>query len=67
MEILTQYWLFILPLFVIQLALSLTALVHVLKHPHYRFGTKKLWIVIVLLLNTIGPIGYFVFGRGEEE
>ncbi|MBU5671592.1 PLDc N-terminal domain-containing protein [Paenibacillus brevis] len=67
MEILAQYWLFILPLFVIQLALALTALVHVLRHPHYRFGTKGLWIIIVLLLNTIGPIVYFVFGRGEEE
>lgn len=67
MEILAQYWLFILPLLVIQWALALTALVHVLKHPRYRFGTKGLWIIIVLLINTIGPIVYFVFGRGEEE
>lgn len=55
-----------IPLLVAQAALSLVALVHVLKHPHYRFGSKAMWVFLVLLVNTIGPIVYFVFGRGEE-
>lgn len=57
---------FLIPLILIELALMLTALIHVLKHPNYRFGTKPLWIVIVVVLGFIGPIVYFAFGRGEE-
>ena len=57
----------LIPLVIIQLALGIFALIHVLKHPRYRFGNKVMWILIVLFINIIGPIVYFVFGRGEEE
>jgi hypothetical protein len=29
------------------------------------FGMKLLWIIIVLLLPLLGPILYFVIGRGK--
>ena len=64
---LTQYLPFLIPIFIAELALAITALVHVLKHPNYRFGNKSLWIVIVLLFQIIGPVVYFAFGRGENE
>lgn len=57
---------FLIPLFLIQLALMITALMHVLKHPQYRFGSKIMWIFVVVLLQIIGPVVYFAFGRGEE-
>lgn len=66
MEILREYLPFFIPVIIAQLALGITALVHVLKHPHYRFGNKIMWVFIVLLIGFIGPIVYFVFGRGEE-
>ena len=44
----------------------MAALIHVLRHPNYRFGNKAVWIPVVLLLQIIGPVLYFVFGRGEE-
>lgn len=56
----------LIPVIILQFILAITALVHVLKHPHYRFGTKIMWIVLVLFLQIIGPVVYFVFGRGEE-
>jgi len=62
----SQYLPFLIPVILIELALMLTALIHVLKHPHYRFGNKPLWIVIVVLFQIIGPVVYFAFGRGEE-
>jgi hypothetical protein len=49
-----------------ELALAVTALVHVLRHPHYRVGSKAFWAIVVLLFQIIGPVAYFVFGRGEE-
>ncbi len=57
---------FIIPILVLELGLAIAALVHVLKHPNYRVGNKAIWVVIVLFIQIIGPIVYFVFGRGEE-
>ena len=56
----------ILPVFILEVILAITALVHVLRHPNYRFGNKVIWILVVLFVQIIGPIFYFVFGRGEE-
>lgn len=67
MEMLMEYLPFLIPLVIAQLALAITALVHVLKHPHYRFGNKTMWVLIVIFINIIGPIIYFVFGRGEDR
>ena len=67
METLKEYWIFILPLIVLELALMVAALTHVLKHKNYRFGSRALWIPVVVLLQIIGPRVYFIFGRGEDE
>lgn len=67
----TQFFLDNLPLFIplilLQLGLMVTALLHVLKHPHYRFGNRIFWIIVVVFFQIIGPVVYFVFGRGEAE
>ena len=67
MDVLMNYWPFLIPLIVAELALAITALIHVLRHPTYRFGNKIVWVIVVLLVQIIGPIVYFVFGRGEES
>lgn len=60
----------ILPLFIpvllIDTALAAAAVMHILKHPHYRFGNKTMWLVIAVILLLFGPIIYFSFGRGEN-
>jgi len=66
LAMLKEYLRFLIPLVIAQLALGITALVHVLRHPHYRFGNKVMWAIIVMLVQIIGPVAYFAFGRGEE-
>lgn len=56
-----------IPVIIAEVILAVTALIHVLRHPHYRFGNKIMWALIVLFIQVIGPIAYFVLGRGEEE
>ena len=63
---LKEYLPFLIPVIILELALAITALVHVLKHPNYKFGNKILWIVVVLFIQIIGPVVYFLFGRGDE-
>ncbi|MDI9440871.1 MAG: PLD nuclease N-terminal domain-containing protein, partial [Bacillota bacterium] len=64
---LKEYGPFLIPLIIAQLVLAITALVHVLRHPNYRFGTKGLWIPVVLLVQFIGPVLYFALGRGDDR
>ena len=65
-ELLMEYLPFLVPVILVELALMITALVHVLRHEKYRFGNRILWVVIVVFLQIVGPILYFTIGRGEE-
>nr|UWI50489.1 PLDc N-terminal domain-containing protein [Clostridioides difficile] len=66
MENLMEYLPILIPVIIIDLVLIITALIHVIKHPNYRFGNKAIWIIIVLFISIIGPILYFAVGRGDE-
>lgn len=55
------------PILLLDLALAAAAVVHILRHPYYRFGNKMMWLVIAIILLLFGPVIYFVFGKGQEE
>jgi hypothetical protein len=65
MDKLVQYLPLIIPLIVIELILMLAALFDLIKRRKTR-GPKWMWALIIVLVNTIGPIVYFVVGREEE-
>lgn len=67
MNQLADYLPFLIPLVVVQFGLAIFSVIHVLKHPQYRFGNKALWVVVVLVFQFIGPAVYFLFGRGDQE
>lgn len=52
----------ILPLLVLQLILLVTALVSLVKSEHIN-GPKWMWVLIILLVNIIGPVLFFIFGK----
>ena len=57
----------IILLAIVQLVLMLTALIHALKYKNFKTGNLTLWVLMILLVNIIGPVLYFVIGRGEER
>ena len=65
MENLREYLPFHIPIIILQLTLTVAAIVHILRHDNYKVGNKTIWI-LVSFINTIGPIVYFLFGRGED-
>ena len=67
MNTLYEYFPILLPVIIIELILMVTALIHVLRHPNYRFGNRVVWIVIVVFIQIAGPIVYFLFGSGDDE
>lgn len=65
-ETIMQYLPFFIPVALIQLGLLIAALIHILRHKTYKVGNRVLWIVIVIVVNIIGPILYFTIGKGDE-
>jgi len=65
-ELFLEYLPFFIPLIILEFILMFTAVVHVWKHPKYRFGNQVMWLIIVIVLQLIGPILYFTIGKGED-
>jgi uncharacterized membrane protein YhaH (DUF805 family) len=59
--------LYLLPVLIIQLALMVYALVDVARRERVRYGSKILWVVVIVLINIIGPIAYLAWGRMPAE
>lgn len=66
MDFLREHFFVLLPIIIIiNIALLVVALRHCLKHQNYRCGNRLIWICVIVLIQTIGPILYFVFGSEE--
>lgn len=65
LENLREYLPILIPIIVLQLGLTIATIIHVLRHDTYKFGTRPMWILMAFV-QTIGPLVYFFFGRGEE-
>jgi hypothetical protein len=65
MEIIKQYLPLLIPVVLIELGLMVTALVDLIRRAQTR-GPKWVWVLVIVLINFIGPIIYFVAGRKEE-
>lgn len=64
-EFLMQNWMLLIPIVVINYILVIVALVDMFRREHVAGGNKLIWALVVLLIQYIGPIIYFVFGRKE--
>jgi len=64
MEILTKYLSLLIPILVIQLLLIIFALVDLVRRDQTR-GPKWMWVLVILFVNMIGPIIYFLVGRED--
>ena len=65
MEELRSYIPLLIPLFIIELALVIIALVDLVRREQVKHFPKWAWALIILLLNFIGPIAYLILGREE--
>ncbi len=58
---------FLIPLAIVEFALLIYTLRHILTHRTYRHGSRALWIIVTLVgIQFIGPILYFLLGREES-
>ena len=55
----------LLPIILISLALTLFALIDCIRSTSTN-GPKWVWILVILFINLLGPVLYFVLGRRNE-
>jgi hypothetical protein len=55
----------LVPILIIQLILLIVTIVDLIRIEKTN-GPKWLWAIIILFINIIGPILYFVIGRRNE-
>ena len=66
MEQIMEFLPFLIPLVIAQFALLGYTLYHILTHKTYKRGSRVLWLIVVLvLMNYVGPILYFVLGKED--
>jgi hypothetical protein len=57
---------FLIPLFILQLALMVIALIDLFKREGMKSNTRLIWVFVIILINIFGPIAYLVFGRKDK-
>jgi hypothetical protein len=67
LALLKQWIPLLIPLMIIQLGLMVAAVYDLAKRPPEQVkGAKIVWLAVIVLVNYIGPIIYFVIGRTDE-
>jgi len=65
-DVLIDYLPLLIPLFLLQVGLLAASLVHIFRHNTYKIGNRVIWVVVCVLVNVIGPVLYFIIGKGDE-
>ena len=64
MESLQQWIPLLAPILLVEIALMIVALVDLARRERTK-GPKWVWVLVIVLINLIGPVLYFLFGRDE--
>ena len=54
---------FLIPLILLHAVLMITALVMIIRQQEFKYLNKPVWILLVIFLNLVGPVLYFVLER----
>ena len=66
MDNLIEYLPLLVPLIIAQFALLGYTIYHILTHKQYKRGSRKLWLIVVIIgMEFIGPILYFLLGKED--
>ena len=64
MDLIRELLPFLIPIILLELALMIFALVDLIRRERTK-GPKWLWAIIIVFVNLLGPIVYFIIGRED--
>jgi hypothetical protein len=56
---------YLIPVILLELVLLVIAVVDLIRREKVRYLPKWAWALIVIFIQIIGPISYFIIGREE--
>ncbi|PSL45201.1 phospholipase D-like protein [Salsuginibacillus halophilus] len=59
-------WSVIAPVMLASLMLFLLAFIDLIRQPQPN-GTKVIWGIVIVFVHILGPVLYFLFGRGKKK
>lgn len=59
-------WALVFPFIIIQGILVIIAMIDWVKQKENTQGNRWIWLFVIIFLNTVGPIAYFIFGRRKD-
>lgn len=62
-RVILNFW----PLLLLQIILAVVALLDIRKRQSLKHLPKAAWIAIIIFVNTLGPIFYFLIARGDAD
>lgn len=66
METIHEFLPLLIPLVIVEFALLIYVIRHILTHEHYKMGNRTMWLVIsIVLMNFVGPVLYLVLGKED--
>jgi len=66
MDFITPFIPIIILLIIVQMTLMLIALIHAIRNQRFKTGNLILWVLVIIFVNMLGPILYFIIGRAEN-
>jgi hypothetical protein len=65
-EVISQIpWKLVVPIFLLNLILIIVALFSLWKAEKTN-GPKWIWLLAIVLVNLLGPVAFFIFGRRND-
>lgn len=61
----TDNLMMLLPLIIIQFTLMIIGVVSVIKKTNFNYLNKVSWLLLVMFIQIIGPIAYFIMERDD--
>lgn len=66
MDNIVEYLPLLIPYLIVTFILIFIALRHLFTHDTPRIGNKMIWAIVIVIIQIIGPILYFVIGRQDS-
>ena len=57
----------VIPIVILNLVMIIWCISDLTKRKSFKLLDKRIWIVVILFIQLIGPLAYLLLGRGDDN